>query len=251
MANTERYSYIYNNESNKFWFKLKANLGQLFKREKNKNSEMRAAVRGELEFLKSDYNLYNMDKEDFCQKVFGDFNTIRLVHGKDISSLSDISKLGDALTSESNSDRKKKNGFYKLISDPLKQLKAMDVDSEEYKDKRAEIVGNIEKYLKKHNPSSKVGKARCEFAERLKFLLNEEAQIEADKELGIEDNRRMSDDESSIDEGELNIENDNIPNKEVKNKEKTSFNNLFEKSEIKLVRSKTISREKQVPILSL
>lgn len=251
MANKERYSYIYKNESNKFWFKLKANLGQLFRREKNKNSEMRAAVRGELEFLKSDYNLYTMSKKNFCQKVFGDFNTIRLIHGKDISSLNDISKLGDALTSESASDRKKKNGFYKLISEPLKQLKAMDVDSEEYKDKRAEIIGNIEKYLRKHNPSSKVGKARCEFAERLKFLLNEEAQIEADKELAIDDNRAIRDNERAVDEGELNIEKDNIPNKEIKNKEKTSFKNLLEKSEIKLVRSKTISREKQVPVLSL
>lgn len=284
--NNTRVSYIYNNESDRFWFKIKAKFGQFFKKEKNKNSDIRSSVRGQLEDLKSDYNLYYMKKDELCQRVFGEFNTIRLRHGKDISSLADISKLGDALTSESASDRKKKNGFFKLVSEPLMQLKDMDSNSEEYRQKRAEIVANIDKYLKKHNPSTKMGKARCEFAERLRFLLNEEAQIEVDEEFGVEDednnsDKSYSDDDSFIDEDELNIENKEVKNnKAINNKiininqidveddinevlnidneiqknnsrEKTSFNELVEKSNISLSKNMDRNKAKQDPVLSL
>lgn len=235
--NNNRISYIYENESDHFGFKLKAKLGQLFRKGKNKNSEMLASVRGQLEDLKSDFNLYAMEKNEICQKVFGEFNTIRLRHGRDISSIDHISKLGDALTSENASDRKKKNGFFKLISEPLMQLKDMDVNSEEYKQKRADIVCNIAKYLKKHNPSTKVGKARCEFAERLRFLLNEEAQAEIDNEYIMADKDEDADRSFSDDENSVN--------------EKTSFNNLIEKKDIPHTKNMNRNKEKQEPVLSL
>lgn len=236
---------IYNrNVHNTIGLRIKAFFNQIFRGKKDSNSEIKLMVKAELEDLNTDYEFKELSESKKYNMAFANFRSIELENGKDISSLADITKLGNALTSDSEKDRRKENGFYRLISEPLHQLNQMEKDSEEYTNKRDELLGNIKTYLDSHNPYSKVGKARCEFAVRLDFLLNEEKELEEELEEELDESEERDEElESNIsDEREDEIVN-------VNRRERISFNALVESRNVGL--SNRVRRSASMPEMVL
>lgn len=233
--NPQRIELIHNDQNTRR-MRMKAFFSQLFKGSKNSNSDYQAMTKSQLDDLSTDYDLRSFSEKDRYQAVFGKFNSIDIENAKDIKSLDHVNQLGQALTSDSKWDRKRKNGFFKKISEPLNELNQLDKDSEEYDQKRAQLIDNIESYLKSHNPYSTVGKARCEFAERLKFLLEDEASrkfddgIYAEEDKEDEENKDLDMSDESFDE-ELSSDT----------KVKISFESLHEDAK-QIRRSKTITQ---------
>lgn len=230
---------LIHNDQNTFRMRIKAFFSQLFKKSKDSNSDYMNMTKSQLDDLSTDYDLRSFSEKGRYQAVFGKFNSIDIKNAKDIESLEHVNQLGKALTSDSKGDRKKKNGFFKKISEPLNELNQLDKDSKEYDEKRTQLINNIESYLQSHNPRTTIGKARCEFAERLRFILEDEASrkfddgIYGEEDKEDEENKDLEIDDESFDE-ELN----------TSVKEKVSLDNLLEDSK-QIRKSKTISQSSE------
>lgn len=233
---------IHNDPNPGLRFSIKAFFAQLFKGNKSDAINSRLAVKGDLDNVQTDYNLQNMSTNQRCEKSFENFYSLDEKDKQDIKSLKDANELGQSLTSTKARDREREGGFYKLVSEPLNRLADLEEGSEEYNKLKDKLLNNLDKYMDSHNPSSKIGKARCEFAQRLRFALSKENELDEDE---IEDD--IEDDMEDVNENDVEenknkgfLDNCHI----VEDKEKISLAKLEKEERTKDVGvTKRVNRE--------
>ncbi len=166
----KKIDYIYENDSDGFWFRLKQSWNQIFRR-KSANNNFKSSIEQELEYIDDDV----FENESFSnnyKKVFGVYlSDNQKAQDYDVDA-KDISEIANLLKPNKSND-KKKDSFENLIANPLEKLSSMDIESEEYKKAVKDLSLNAEMYINSHNPYSKEGKQRLEFVVRLKFMMSQ------------------------------------------------------------------------------
>lgn len=201
--------YIYNNDSDGFWFRVKQTWNQIFRRKSAKN-EFKSSIEQELEYLDDEV----FDNESFSnnyKKVFASYISDAQKEKDYKFNAKDVSEIANSLKPSKSND-KKKDSFENLISNPLEKLSSMNTESEEYKKAVRDLTLNAEKYMQSHNPFSKEGKQRLEFAIRLRFMMSKITEFHEEmdeKETELYDNVELE----NIKE-DTKLEQQAVPNKE-------------------------------------
>lgn len=240
----KKIDYIYENESDGILFWIKSKWNQLFRRSNEKDNPVSKAT-SELEYLSTDrFERQNMS--DKYKDVFKNYlpEVEEEEEKKDIS-LKDISDIAESIKPKKK-DSSNANNFYDKISEPLQRLYLMkanalefgEEEQERYNEECMKLIDSADNYINTHNPYTKEGKQRVDFAVRLKFMLKQEAGISIygeDDELDEEQSYResieakealderqidelseseiMNEKDLSIDKGSQNISNE-MPEKE-------------------------------------